>query len=296
MALSYTTIMDLPEKYISEISGKEFVLASTQEESFRFTIESLINYIITNMPAVDENLVNKTINSSTNYVHSDAIHTYAIPIQNIVKGTPLKIVNGGSDGVYVDIAYNTSDNIIGVAGQNLTANILGEIIILGILDNFDTSKWNVNDLIYGVNGYLVNVKPTTGNVRFIGYVLSSSTSGKILIESGSEPDSDSKSISYSNSATTLLSTNIQDAIDELFVFVTRKQIITTDRILINDNTAVLPYTSEEDIVAVNVYDSLTDIVMTEYTCELSLDRTQILFDPDDFLDGKYIIVSYLATI
>lgn len=78
----------------------------------------------------------------------------------------------------------------------------------------------------------------------------------------------------------------------------RRKLITTKRLLIIDNQAVLPYEVIGDIVhnMALVYDSedLNDRVITEYTC--SVDKHFLKFDEEDELDGKYCVVSYLAEL
>lgn len=74
-------------------------------------------------------------------------------------------------------------------------------------------------------------------------------------------------------------------------------LITTSKILIENNTIVLPQKGYGDIVwnLALIFDNNYDnIITSEASCNMSDDGLTVLFEETDNLNGKYAIVSYLG--
>lgn len=74
------------------------------------------------------------------------------------------------------------------------------------------------------------------------------------------------------------------------------ELVTTDRLLISNNEAVLPFKAVDDqmnLVA-SIFEDETIMIYSEYTCEISSDGLKVLFDPLDSLNGKYCQITYMA--
>ena len=73
------------------------------------------------------------------------------------------------------------------------------------------------------------------------------------------------------------------------------EIISTDKILIENNKIHLPYKASGDIInnMALVYEDSSE-VYTEYSCLCGEDGMSAIFDSSDNLNGKYATVSYLT--
>lgn len=299
--MAYTTILDLPEKQYEDMSGAEFVLATTTENSYKISLNSINDYLIQTSAGTYQELTNKVIDNITNYVHANAIHYVAKAVQDISKGTPVKLVQSTEEFVIVDICSSETDITIGICEDGILEGELGEIIVSGILDGYDTSPWTEGTMLYAYNGVLTSTQPTTGNIQFIGYVLNSSSNGKILVN-GSDPYPDARSVLFDKSFMTgeMTATNVQDAITQIVMYIHQ---ITTNRLLIKLDTDTnqpyvdLPYTAKDKIYSCDVYATNleTDNVCDEYTCGETLSKDKVYFSSSDLdIVGKYAVIQYIA--
>lgn len=73
-------------------------------------------------------------------------------------------------------------------------------------------------------------------------------------------------------------------------------LTTIPKTQIVNNEITLPKPALGDIVHnyAMVYDDLNVPYFVEVTCELSEDKTRVLFDPLDMLDNKYCVLTYLT--
>jgi hypothetical protein len=84
----------------------------------------------------------------------------------LTKGTPVYI--NGYD-VFPTVAKSMSNNIdtfpvIGLVKNNITSGSSGEVVVVGLLENVDTSLFSSGDYLYvGESGGLVNVRPSSGS-------------------------------------------------------------------------------------------------------------------------------------
>lgn len=75
----------------------------------------------------------------------------------------------------------------------------------------------------------------------------------------------------------------------------KMEIISTDKILIENNKISLPYKASGDIIhnMALVYEESSDVYI-EYSCKCDVDGISVIFDTSDNLNGKYAKVSYLV--
>lgn len=214
--MSYLTIQDLPEILIQDLVGSDYMLLSNIDNTHKITLDTLNETIFSLAGSTYQELTNKVIDNITNFVHANAIHFIAEAVQVIPKGTPVKLVtNPGLNTVFVDIATNDSDEIVGVCEDGLGANELGEIMVAGILTEYDTSAWNENDILYYQGGLVTTSPNSLISSQMIGFVFNSDiTEGKILITNKSSSIL-AVNIAYDNAGTNLSATNAQAAITEL---------------------------------------------------------------------------------
>lgn len=73
-------------------------------------------------------------------------------------------------------------------------------------------------------------------------------------------------------------------------------ILTTDKLLIQNDIINLNYECKGDVIhnKALIYDTLNSEYFTEYSCLSSSDGRNIVFNTDDNLNGKYAVISYLA--
>lgn len=81
-------------------------------------------------------------------------------------------------------------------------------------------------------------------------------------------------------------------------YVDNVELVTTERLLISNNSISLPFKADGDIVNgyALIFDNLTAMEVCEFTCANSADGLSVKFDPNDNLNGKYAVVSYMAII
>lgn len=98
---------------------------------------------------------------------------------------------------------------------------------------------------------------------------------------------------------------IRQLIDEISInneagvnSIENSRLITTNRLSIKEDKALLPSQSIGDIVfnIGFIFDNSKDDVFMEGTCRSSTDGLYVEFDKEDNLNGKYCVVSYLGSI
>jgi hypothetical protein len=135
---------------------------------------------------------NKTMNSTTNFIHADAVH---IKCRNVTGGTLSRgtavyasAYNSGQDAI--EVTETDADTAaampgIGVIDEDIANNANGAVMSKGVIKGdatyaLDTSAWAVGDELYvsETAGTLTNVRPTatTSGVQKIGTVLRSHAS------------------------------------------------------------------------------------------------------------------------
>lgn len=77
-------------------------------------------------------------------------------------------------------------------------------------------------------------------------------------------------------------------------YVDNVELVTTERLLISNNAISLPFKADGDIVNdyALIFNDLTGMDVSEFTCHISDDGWSVQFDPSDNLNGKYAVVSY----
>jgi hypothetical protein len=293
--MSYITLTDLPELNLSSLNTSEFLLVADTENSYKVSLNTLNQFLLQATGDSYQVLRNKIIDDVSNYVNANAIFYNAQSVQNIAKGTPVKLVSTNSDGiVIVDICSNPNDVSIGVANTDMVANVTSEVMVLGIMKNIDTSSYSEGSPLYVGNGGLISTEPSIGLIQFIGYVISVGVSGSILINN-TNTAVEARSVHFDNSQSQLDTNNVQNAIVELESYSRNKKVLTTSRLLISSNKITLPYISEDTIDIAFVYPDNVSNVITEYTCSLGSDKITVNFDSNDNLNGHFATVKYLAS-
>ena len=81
-------------------------------------------------------------------------------------------------------------------------------------------------------------------------------------------------------------------------YVDNVELVTTERLQIFNNQILLPFKVHGDIVNdyALIFDDRTTIVVREFTCKISADGFSVEFDPNDNVNGKYAVVSYMTII
>lgn len=135
-------------------------------------------------PSTPETLTNKTITSLSNNVHSDLLH---YPVKHtsggtLPKGTPLRFVAWDNDVLKVAQA-TTKYTCIGVAGIDLLNGEVGCMVVIGALENVNTSTF----LIGGATFVDANGLTSTKGGQQVGVCLKvSADDGVILINTWSQ--------------------------------------------------------------------------------------------------------------
>lgn len=285
--MSYTTIMDLPERLQADVQGTEYFLISDPDYSYKVSVNTINQVLLDATSNSYMELTNKVIDNVTNYVHANAIHFVAKPIQNIDKGTPVKLVSDIDDEfVYVDIA-GANDVAVGICEDGMVVGELGEVMVSGILNDIDTTGFAEGDLLYAIDGALTNVQPANDKIQFVGYVLNSAVSGKILV-SGTDPYPDARQVLFDNTTSDLTASTVQGAFEEVDTRVTVVEDAVTDlqEIVFQQATAptIAQGASDGDIWMDTTTNTLK--VYREYPLGTGVYRWEpLLYKWDDVVDG-----------
>lgn len=141
--------------------------------------------------------------------------------------------------------------------------------------------------LYKENGTFIS--PTSG-VWYIDYY-----AGIVHFESSYTPTD----LGYGIPKITLyvyIGKTIADLINNVITNQNNTELITTERLLIQNNEITLNKISLGDIVhnSALIFDSLESNYFTEYSCLINSDGTKVLFESADNLNNKYAIISYLT--
>jgi hypothetical protein len=294
--MGYTTINELPEKLVDDLVVTDYLLLTDPTKSYKVTLDSINKLLIDVSAGAYQEMTNKVIDDVTNFVHANGIHYAATAIQDIPKGSPVKLVEDVvNDLVYVDIATSNDDSVIGICEDGLLSGEQGEIMVTGIFTGTDTSAYTEGTLLYYQEGSITDAPNDFLSSQPIGYVLNvSATEGKILIANPSTSFIAS-SISYANSTSGLAAVNVQDAIDE----VAARKIVTTGKLPIETGSyADLPSKAIGGIIGDSawVYEDPLDNHFTEYSCSIAQSGERVEFVGNDQLDGKFCVVTYLSAV
>jgi len=125
-----------------------------------------------------------------------------LPVRNssgglITKGTGVYDAgwNVGTSEILIDVADADDPAkmpVIGVVSADIANGVSGEIINIGVLENFDTTFGSQGDAVYiSTTGTLVNTKPTgTTAIQKVGSILNSNVSTGSILVSGANRSND----------------------------------------------------------------------------------------------------------
>lgn len=141
--------------------------------------------------------------------------------------------------------------------------------------------------LYKENGTFIS--PTSG-VWFIDYY-----AGIVHFELGYTP----ADLGYGIPKITLyvyIGKTVADLINNVIVSQNNTELITTERLLIQNDEILLNKNALGDIIhnSALIFDSLNSNYFTEYSCIINSDGTKVLFESTDNLNNKYAIISYLT--
>ena len=123
----------------------------------------------------------KTNNESTVLVKNNDISP--ILVGDAVSFSPFdSLVNGV---VLANSTLETTREVFGISIDNIPVGESGTVITFGLISNLDTSSFSPGDKLYlgATGGEITNVLPESPNFKtFIGYCITSSTSGQIFIK------------------------------------------------------------------------------------------------------------------
>ena len=103
----------------------------------------------------------------------------------IANGSVVRIIGESGGHLSVGMADNStvidSTAVIGVATETISSGAAGYVTTYGLVHDLNTSSFNVADPLYlGVGGALTNVRPTTGRIYQLGYVVTVSASAGVV--------------------------------------------------------------------------------------------------------------------
>lgn len=141
--------------------------------------------------------------------------------------------------------------------------------------------------LYKENGTFI---PPTSGVWFIDYY-----AGIIHFESSYTPND----LGYGIPKISLyvyIGKTVADLINNVIVAQNNTELITTNKLLIQNNEILLNKTALGDIVhnSALIFDSLDSNYFTEYSCTINSNGTKVLFESTDNLNNKYAVISYLT--
>jgi len=136
------------------------------------------------------------------------------------------------------------------------------------------------------------ISPTAG-VWYVDYY-----AGIIHFENGYTP----QSMGYGKPKITVynyIGNYLSDILDKISLEIqgNSDKIITSSKLLIENNTCFLPIKAKGDIIwnSARVYEFTNSEYFTEYSCNISDDGFSVLFNDSDNLNGQYCVVSYLGS-
>ena len=162
-------------------------------------------------------LTNKIMTDIGNDIHANQVH---LAVRNVsgasmTTGQPVKFVgyNTGLEVVEVTLANQATDIAIGLIESPLLNNENGEVTVSGIQNNLNTIAWAEGDILW-VNGAgaLTNVRPATGFMQPVAFVLYSHAGNGIIQILIAHPLQDAADVRYAGALT---ATDVGAALDEL---------------------------------------------------------------------------------
>ena len=162
-------------------------------------------------------LTNKTMNDISNDIHANQVHLAVRNVSGVTMnvGQAVKFVgyNTGLDVVEVTLADQSTDIAIGLIETILLNNENGEVTVSGIQEGINTIAFAEGEILF-VNGAgaLTNVRPVTGFMQPVAFVLYSHGTQGIIQVLVAHPLQDADDIRYSG---TLTATDVRAALDEL---------------------------------------------------------------------------------
>lgn len=146
------------------------------------------------------------------------------------------------------------EEFLGVATEDIAPSAIGYVTTYGYVRNFDTSSFNVGDIVYvsaGTAGALTTDIPISPNVKtVVGSVTDASANGSIFVDRFIIPLA--SDVTYNNTSSNLIATNLQAAVDEL-------QLSKASVDLLNSSINLYPTTAASNVASYNrMVSSTTD--------------------------------------
>jgi hypothetical protein len=156
---------------------------------------------LVNIETVSVEYTNKTLDSYTNIVKANAVHSR---VKNqtgstMTKGTVVAYFgySDTEDAIKVVKANNTTGVAIGILSEDILPYEFGMMVSTGIIDGLNTSPYANGTILYtNDNGGLTDVAPTTGFAQPIAYVLKLNDTIGVLQVLASYPKQDANDVRY----------------------------------------------------------------------------------------------------
>ena len=209
----------------------------------------------------------------------------------IPNGTPVMLVGGAGDDSYIAPASASSvydpEFYIGLTTEDIVDGAYGRITYFGSINDVDTSAFSKGQLLYvsTTAGQLTTTRPVSPNHTILAALVTKSdaTTGRLFVRTHINPDSEV--ISYDNSSSGLVASNVQAAIDEL-------QDTKADVSLLSSNIILYPTTAASDVTGYNRM--VTDLSDSDYDAT-AVDVSTGTISTDDQLVGALIADAGLFT-
>ena len=210
--MAYKTIDQLPQVQTLQVTDNFLVSSSTT--SFQVSLQALNNTMVNLNAGTPRTFTNVTISDISNIVSADSTHISGICTQALSFGTPC-IIQGDSVTGNIQISACAADDIIqGFSSETYSQDSPG-LIISGGLMSYDLTGFNTGP-IYWQLGALTNTPNPDIRKQHIGQVLINGVNGVLLI-SDLRTDQVASDVGYFNQNSGLLSTQLQDVIDEIVI-------------------------------------------------------------------------------
>lgn len=204
-----------------------------------------------NLGMAGSNVVLQTGQETLAYVKNNTANT-------ILNGSTVAHISAQNGRLIVEpyIADGTflPEEFLGVATEDIAPSAIGYVTTYGYVRNFDTSAFTVGDIVYAstsVPGGLTTEAPISPNVKVVvGSVSSSAANGSIFVDRVVSPLA--SDVSYNNTTSNLVATNLQAAVDEL-------QLTKASVELLTSSINLYPTTAASNVTNyVRMVDSTTD--------------------------------------
>lgn len=303
--MAYISISQLDALNKDTLGNEDYLLISSGTRSHKINVQELKVFMTEQFVLEDWVIENKVIDSITNTIHATAVQYKVKAAENLLRGDVVTLCASAEEALLSEPVVRKCVQAnypimpaVGIMQQDLATGQEGAMITIGIFKNIDTSAWPRGTILYtGTHGEFTTTKPPVGFVQQqSAFVLNThETDGDLMVMFG-PPLEQAQDISYNNSLSGgLISQTVSTALDEIFTKCD-DELITTSRILIANNEAIVPRAIHGNSVnnAALIYDNTSTNVLTEYTCIPGLSYDKFTFDPVDNLNGKYAKFTYLA--